>query len=396
MTVLVSASRMLHADGSLSPGWLRVDGEAIAAAGRGEPPSGEEVDLEVDVLAPGFVDGHCHGGGGASLCTTDPAEALRAIEAHRRLGTTSIVGGVVTDTIPTMAAQVGVLADLVDDGELAGVYLEGPWLNRRFAGAHDPGLLLPPETAAIDSLLEAGRGSVRLVTIAPELPGGMDAVRYLSDAEVTVAIGHTDADAAVAAEAVEAGAVMATHLFNAMRPIHHRDPGPVPVLLGERRVAVELIADGVHVDPAVLELAARSARGGFTLVSDAFAGAFAPDGTYRLGGLEVTVGGGRRPAHRDRNAGEQHVDPSPGRAGDGPVGGPAGLGSPGGFDHAGLPARDRGGGAAGPGTACRPGGAQRRARTRRRDARRGLGAQGQLDDGGAAPVGGLDGALGQP
>ena len=292
MTLLVSASRMLHADGSLSPGWLRVDGEAIAAAGRGEPPSGEEVDLEVDVLAPGFVDGHCHGGGGASLCTTDPAEALRAIEAHRRLGTTSIVGGVVTDTIPTMAAQVGVLADLVDDGELAGVYLEGPWLNRRFAGAHDPGLLLPPEAAAIDSLLEAGRGSVRLVTIAPELPGGMDAVRYLSDAEVTVAIGHTDADAAVAAEAVEAGAVVATHLFNAMRPIHHRDPGPVPVLLGERRVAVELIADGVHVDPAVLELAARSARGGFTLVSDAFAGALAPDGTYRLGGLEVTVGGG--------------------------------------------------------------------------------------------------------
>jgi N-acetylglucosamine-6-phosphate deacetylase len=85
---------------------------------------------------------------------------------------------------------------------------------------------------------------------------------------------------------------MATHLFNAMRPIHHRDPGPVPVLLGDPRVAVELIADGVHVDPAVLALAARSAQGGYTLVSDAFAGALAPDGTYRLGGLEVTVGGG--------------------------------------------------------------------------------------------------------
>jgi N-acetylglucosamine-6-phosphate deacetylase len=283
---------MLHADGSLSPGWLRVDGEAIAAVGAGEPPLGHEVDLAVDVLTPGFVDGHCHGGGGASLCTTDPAEAVRAVEAHRRVGTTSIVAGVVTDSIATMAAQVGVLAGLVDDGELAGIHLEGPWLSRRFAGAHDPGLLLAPDPAAIDALLEAGRGAVRLVTIAPELPGGMDAVRHLSAAGVTVAIGHTDADAAIAAEAIEAGAGMATHLFNAMRPIHHRDPGPVPVLLGDPRVAVELIADGVHVDPAVLALAARSAQGGYTLVSDAFAGALAPDGTYRLGGLEVTVGGG--------------------------------------------------------------------------------------------------------
>jgi N-acetylglucosamine-6-phosphate deacetylase len=217
---------------------------------------------------------------------------LRAVEAHRRRGTTSIVAGVVTDAMSSMANQVGVLADLVDDGELAGVHLEGPWLSRRFAGAHDPGLLLAPDPAAIDALLEAGRGAVRLVTIAPELPGGMDAVRHLSAAGVTVAIGHTDADAAIAAEAIEAGAGMATHLFNAMRPIHHRDPGPVPVLLGDPRVAVELIADGVHVDPAVLALAARSARGGYTLVSDAFAGALAPDGTYRLGGLEVTVGGG--------------------------------------------------------------------------------------------------------
>ena len=283
---------MLHADGSLSPGWLLVEGTAIVSVGHGDPPTGKPVDLQAEILAPGFVDGHCHGGGGASFCTIDPAEAVRAVEAHLSRGTTSMVAGVVTDVVPTMAAQVATLADLVDDGELAGIHLEGPWLSQRFAGAHDPNHLLPPEPAAVDALLNAGRGTVRLVTIAPELPGGMDAIRHLAGAGVTVAIGHTDADAVTAARAVDAGARMATHLFNAMRPIHHRDPGPVPVLLDDPRVAVELIADGVHIDPVVLGLAARGARGGYVLVSDAFAGALAPEGTYRLGGLEVTVTAG--------------------------------------------------------------------------------------------------------
>ncbi len=338
MTVLVSASRMLHADGSLSPGWLRVDGEAIAAVGPGEPPSGHVVDLVVDLLAPGFVDGHCHGGGGASLCTTDPAEALRAIGAHRRRGTTSIVGGVVTDAIPTMAAQVGVLADLVDDGELAGVHLEGPWLNRRFAGAHDPRLLLPPEPADVDTLLGAGRGTVRLVTIAPELPGAMDAVRHLSGAGVTVAIGHTDADAAIAAEAVDAGAVMATHLFNAMRPIHHRDPGPVPVLLGEPRVAVELIADGVHVDPVVLELAARERPRRLHPGERRLCRRPRPRRDVPPGGPRRDRHRRGRPARRDGDAGEQHPQHPPSRGGDGRFRDTAGLGAPRRFDHAGRPA----------------------------------------------------------
>lgn len=285
--MLVQADRMLHDDGTLAPGWVRLDGEVISDVGRGPAPGAP--DVLVSVLSPGLVDVHCHGGGGGSFATTDPAEARLALDAHRRHGTTTTIASLVTAPHDVLLAQVAFLASLTQAGEIAGTHLEGPWLSPAFCGAHDPALLEAPLPERTDPLIAAGRGTVRMVTLAPELEGGIEAVRRLSAQGVHAAVGHTDADETVVAQAVEAGSRMVTHLFNAMRPIHHRAPGPVPTVLDDPRVTVELVADGAHVHPLVLDMASRAAAGGFVLVTDAIAAALAPDGRYVLGELEVIV-----------------------------------------------------------------------------------------------------------
>jgi N-acetylglucosamine-6-phosphate deacetylase len=172
---------------------------------------------------------------------------------------------------------------------LAGIHLEGPWLSPRRAGAHDIELLVEPKPADVDALLEAGRGHVRMVTLAPELPGGLDAIRRLTAAGVVSGIGHTDATYDEARAALDAGASVGTHLFNAMRKLHHREPGPIAALLEHPDAYVELIADGVHVHPAMLRLAARAKPHLTVLVTDAMAAAAAADGTYTLGRMTVDV-----------------------------------------------------------------------------------------------------------
>ncbi|MGI8947202.1 MAG: N-acetylglucosamine-6-phosphate deacetylase [Ornithinimicrobium sp.] len=291
--MLIVGEQMLHADGALAPGWVVVEGDRIARAGRGAQPTGlssADDAVRAEILSPGFVDGHCHGGSGSAFSDADPGATMQTLRAQRQGGTTSVVASLVTGSLSDLRCQVESLADLVDSGELAGIHLEGPWLSPHFAGAHAPHLLLEPTPHDIQTLLDAGRGHLSMVTLAPELPGGMDAVRQLSEAGVVVAIGHTDADFDTTRRAADAGASMVTHLFNAMRPVHHRAPGPVVAALNDDRLLIELIADGHHVDPEVLALAARSARGGFSLVTDSMAAALAPPGRYRLGELEVEVG----------------------------------------------------------------------------------------------------------
>jgi N-acetylglucosamine-6-phosphate deacetylase len=190
-----------------------------------------------------------------------------------------------------MAGAVRELALLVQDGRLAGVHLEGPWLSPRRSGAHQPGSLTEPDPASVEALLDAGDGAIRMVTLAPELAGGLDAVRLLADRGVVAAIGHTDATYDEACAAIDAGARLGTHLFNAMRPLHHRDPGPVGALL-DSPVDVELIADGVHLHPAVLRTVFAAKPGRCILVTDAMAAAGAPDGDYRLGPMTIEVRGG--------------------------------------------------------------------------------------------------------
>lgn len=287
--LVLTGGRFALPEGVTDDGWVAITGERITASGNGPAPAARDrVDVGGGLVVPGFVDTHCHGGGGASFSTTDPADAARAVAAHLRHGTTTMLASLVSQPVPTLTDQISALAELVTDGLLAGVHLEGPFLAEARCGAHDPAVLREPDGDAVSALLDAG--PVRMVTLAPELPGGIDAVRRIAGRGVLAALGHTDARSERLREAVDAGATVATHLFNAMRPLHHREPGAVGALLDDDRVTVELICDLVHVHPDVVRLATRHAGPGrTTLITDAMSATGAPDGEYTLGALDVEV-----------------------------------------------------------------------------------------------------------
>jgi N-acetylglucosamine-6-phosphate deacetylase len=196
----------------------------------------------------------------------------------------------VTADLDSLVAQITALRPLVSDGEFSGIHLEGPFLAEKRKGAHDPALLRDPDPAVVTDLLSQADGVVQMITIAPELAGGLATIEALAAAGVVAAVGHTDADDAAAAAALEAGATVVTHLFNAMPPIHHREPGPIPRLLSDDRCMVELIADGFHLHPQVIEMAVAAAGiDRVALITDAMAAAGMPDGDFVLGDLQVSV-----------------------------------------------------------------------------------------------------------
>lgn len=283
---LIAAGAVV-ADGQVfRPGWLRVAGDRIAACGPGTPPAAEFLDFPDALVLPGFVDLHVHGGGGADY----PDDPERAAAFHRRHGTTATLASVVSAAPDALLAAVRTLAHAARRGVVAGIHLEGPWLSGRYCGAHDPQALRDPDAAEIDALLDAGAGTIAMVTLAPERPGALAAIRRFVDAGVVVAVGHTDADYAQVRAAIDAGASVGTHLFNAMRGLHHREPGPALALLDDPRVTVELIADGVHLHPAVIRHVVETVGPQrVALVTDAMAAAGAGDGPFRLGGLDVDV-----------------------------------------------------------------------------------------------------------
>jgi N-acetylglucosamine-6-phosphate deacetylase len=281
------ADTVVGPDGA-GPGWVEITDERIAATGRGAPPRRPDRDLGDAVLAPGFVDLHCHGGAGAAFPDGDPDEALRAVAFHRAHGTTTLLASLVAAAPAELRRAVDGLAGLVSDGELAGLHLEGPWLAAGRCGAHDPTALRDPNPGELDRLL--GTGAVRMVTLAPERAGGLDAIRRVTAAGPLAAVGHTDATCELTCAAIAAGARIGTHLFNAMAPVHHRDPGPIVALLEDERVTVELINDGTHLHPAVLELAfAGAGADRVAFITDAMGAAGMGDGRYPLGPLEVEV-----------------------------------------------------------------------------------------------------------
>ncbi|WP_338748512.1 N-acetylglucosamine-6-phosphate deacetylase [Janibacter alittae] len=286
--MILTADHLITPARTCAAAWVRVDGDRILEVGEGRPPSPADRHLP-GTLVPGFVDVHCHGGGGASFTTGDASDAQQVVAAHLRHGTTSLVASLVTDGIDELERSVRALGQLVTDGQLAGVHLEGPWLSRDYCGAHEPTLLRPPSPEEVDRLLAAGDAAVTMVTIAPELDGAIDAVRRLVRAGVVVGVGHTDATWEQAREAIDAGATVATHLFNQIRPLHHRRPGPIAALLEDERVWVELVSDGTHVHPAMLRLARTGAPERIMLVTDAMGAAAAEDGDYRLGPIHVRV-----------------------------------------------------------------------------------------------------------
>ena len=310
--VILRAARLHTGTAQVRDGWVVIEGDRIVDVGSGQLPgaaltdsvrgsatvpqvrpaadrSGAEViDLGDVLLAPGLVDIHVHGGGGAAF-TSGAAEAREALAAHCAAGTTTMMASLVTDTTESLRAQIMALVPLVEAGELAGIHLEGPWLAAKYHGAHPVDLLADPDLAQVDSLIEAGRGAVRMVTLAPERDGALAAIAHLRQAGVHPAVGHTDATYAQTVEAVAAGADVATHLFNAMRPLSHREPGPVLALLESSGVFIESVVDGVHSDLALVRSVAQLAGDRWMLVTDAMAAAGCGDGEYVLGRLQVQV-----------------------------------------------------------------------------------------------------------
>ncbi|GAB2833427.1 N-acetylglucosamine-6-phosphate deacetylase [Microbacterium insulae] len=294
MSTLVHSVRLVDDGHVTDDAWILFEDGRVGARGQGgsHPDASAIVDGEGGCLTPGFVDIHGHGGGGASY--DDGPGAIREARAlHRAHGTTRAVVSLVTATLDELAERAAMVAEVAEqDDTVLGSHLEGPFLDPGHKGAHTASLLRAPDAASVARLLEAGRGTIRQVTLAPELPGALDAVRRLTGEGVVVAVGHTDADADAARRAFDAGASVLTHAFNAMRGIHHRAPGPVVAALRDPRVTLELIADGVHIDLEVVATAFTAAPDRIALVTDAMAAAGSDDGHYRLGGLEVTVSDG--------------------------------------------------------------------------------------------------------
>lgn len=275
-----------------------------ASGWSGPPP------LSVGTIAPGYVDIHCHGGGGHSVNSDDSGEVAAVAAHHLAHGTTTMLASLVSASSSKLVAAIAAIASVANAGSpVVGCHLEGPFLDPAHRGAHDPTQLREPTTGELETWLAAGtddsgRPTVRMVTLAPELPGAAAAVELLERAGVVVGLGHTGAEAAVFGEALRSlRKPLVTHLFNGMEPMHHRRPGPVAVALdalASGTTHVELIADGVHLADETAHLVFSVDPGRHVvLVSDAMAAAGMPDGDFELGSVRVRVAEGRAWTHTD-------------------------------------------------------------------------------------------------
>lgn len=261
------------------------------------------------LILPGLVDLHCHGGGGSSFPDSATAgEMLTAVHEHRRHGTTSLVASLVTADVPTLRDRVRQLASLYQDGEIAALHLEGPFISSGRRGAQNPEHITTGDSELVRELARLAGGALATMTLAPETEGADAVIRALAEVGAVPSLGHTDCSSQEMSEAVALARDLlrrergrsplptATHLFNGMRPIHHRDPGPVLAALDAAaagEMVVEVIADGVHLDPrTVAHVFAVAAEDAVVLVTDAMGAAGMADGQYRLGALDVTVADG--------------------------------------------------------------------------------------------------------
>ena len=279
----------------VSDSWVLVEDGVIAAVGQSEqrpPAAGATTSLRGALVLPGFVDIHVHGGGGGSF-GSDRASTLRAARFHASNGTTSLLATLSTCPAGALVEHVAQLGSFSEEPELGcrllGVHLEGPFISMVRRGAHNPQLIRPPDKAELGGLLAKAPGRIRLMTMAPEVPGFRDVARMAEEAGVAIALGHTDADGPQLRAAIGAGARTMTHTFNGMRPVLHRSPGPMEAIV-DTGVSCELICDGVHVHPTFVRmLRALVGQDRLVLVTDAARWAGAPDGTYEAGDRSVDV-----------------------------------------------------------------------------------------------------------
>ncbi|GAB2466394.1 N-acetylglucosamine-6-phosphate deacetylase [Conyzicola lurida] len=293
MSTLFEHARKLDAHGQVDDFWMLVEGDTILSTGSGQlpelPRDAQRVDVGGHWLVPGFIDLHGHGGGGHSY-DTGPIEIAAALATHRAHGTTRSVISLVANPLASLRTSLTEIADIADaDPLVLGSHLEGPFLAPGRRGAHNGEFLRDPAPYEIEELIGAARGTLRQITLAPELPNALESIDVLVESGVAVAIGHTEADFDLAKRAFDRGARILTHAFNAMPGIHHRAPGPVVAAFEDKRVTIELILDGEHVHPDVAAMVFASAPRRVALVTDAMAAAGSHDGDYTLGSLTVTV-----------------------------------------------------------------------------------------------------------
>ena len=276
--------------------WIANSGGVVIARGRGDgwkdraaSARGGVIDAAGGYVAPAFADIHCHGAGGVSA-EDGPQAAETILDVHRGHGTGRLALSFVSDTIDGLCRSLSTGAEFVRGSAMViGLHAEGPFLSPDFKGAHAPEVLTSPTPEAVEAILTAADGTLAQITIAPELPGALQAIERFSAAGVRVAIGHTAADYELAVRAFDAGASILTHACNAMPGIHHRAPGPILAAAEAGHVTVELINDGVHVLAPVARMLHELVPGRIALITDAMAATGMSDGEYMLGSLPVAV-----------------------------------------------------------------------------------------------------------
>ncbi len=276
--------------------------EVSSRSAKEVPGKATLVDFGDAVLTPGFLDIHIHGGTGVDLMRASPSDLPRL---NKFLTTHGVTGYFPTTVAAPLDATCAALARLADAIEAAandrsvqarplGIHLEGPFLSHKRRGVHPPENLVAPTLEIFDRLWQAARGHVRMLTIAPEIEGAMEVIAEAARRKVCVSIGHSDAEMPVAQDAVKAGARHATHTFNAMRPLDHREPGILGEVLSDDRISADIIVDGIHVEPHVVKLFLRAkGRERAVLITDAISATGMPDGRYQLGPIEVDVKDGK-------------------------------------------------------------------------------------------------------
>ena len=303
-TTAIHASRILTPDDEISDGVIVVEGSRIAAIGHRDemrlPPDAVDFVATGMTVVPGFVDVHIHGAGGRDVMEGDARSLDRITSTVARHGTTSMVATTVTAPIGDTCRSLEGIARYIRAhesaepdhlaAEILGVHLEGPFISKARRGVHPPDSLAKPSLETLGKFIEAADGLVKIVTVAPELPGALELIAAAVAAKIVAAVGHTDADYDQARAAIHAGARHAVHMYNAMRPFEHRDPGIVGAILTDPEVTAEVIADLVHVaGPAIQVLIGTKGFDTVLLVSDGIAATGMPDGKYRLGNFEVSV-----------------------------------------------------------------------------------------------------------
>jgi N-acetylglucosamine-6-phosphate deacetylase len=277
--------------------------DVSSRSAREVPSDASLVDFPEAVLVPGFVDIHMHGGAGLDLMRAAPSDLPRLGKFLITHGVTGYFATTVAAPLDVTCAALERLADAIEtaagssdsvEARPLGIHLEGPFLSHKRRGVHPPENLLAPTIAIFERLWQASRGHVRMLTIAPEIPGALEVIAEAARRKVCVSIGHSDAEMPVAQDAVKAGARHATHTFNAMRPLDHRDPGIIAEVLTDDQLTADIIVDGIHVAPPVVKLFLQmKGRERAVLITDAISATGMPDGRYQLGPIEVDVKDGK-------------------------------------------------------------------------------------------------------